>query len=206
MTTPSPQLDGRIFFRRTSPFNPCICIKKDGEYVWKDIENLSTAVFLKYRQKIANGIKRLQENTSPRTKTKYIYEPSPDEYQLMTQLFNHLPNVKTKKRFLMEYSHTVLGKGLCANCGGLAIDKKFCVQRDCIGMCEGCNKWVHENCPVCNKKQVVTCPICQEEKDRDDVCILKNCRHPVCNNCFTKSAVANKLITRCPICRNEEIF
>ena len=199
------RLEGSLSWRRTSK-TPCICIKKNDTWEWKNINELSKENFEKYREQISEGINKLQCKTSETAvHIKYKYIPSPTEYELMKRLFNYLPN-KHKRNFMIEFSNTKLGTNVCANCLGFAIEKKKCVHHDCAGLCEGCYEFLHDMCPLCKKAQIVKCPICREDKKKTEVILLKNCHHPICHKCFAHSAEAKSLIKKCPICRNEEIF
>ena len=211
MARASTFLDGAIFHRRRS-LTPCICIQQknengDDNWEWVNIHELTTEQFEKYKISISNEIARIQREVyKPEKKIiKWIYEPSPDEYQLMKQLFYNVPP-KIQRRLMIEYSHTVLGKNVCPQCSTFEPQKKKCIHFACPGMCSDCFEKMGDMCPICEKEQKIECPICRETKERDRICILKHCRHPICNKCFTKSAQANKIIDRCPTCRNPEIF
>ena len=131
--------------------------------------------------------------------------PSPSEYQLMKRMFAHL-TPELKQQYMMEFSHTILGSRICALCSNFDYNKKKCIHFNCPGMCEDCYNNMGDMCPLCKKEQKIECPICQETKTSEKICILKNCRHPICYKCFTESAMAKKLIKKCPICRESEIF
>ena len=74
---------------------PCICIKKNRHWRWTKIRELSGANFRKYRQMIATQLNNIL--TENRTSVKIKYEPHPDEYKLLKELFDKLQNEEKKQ-------------------------------------------------------------------------------------------------------------
>ena len=102
-------------------FDPCICIKKCGRWKWEKIKKLSGANFLKYRLKIATHLNKiLSEN---REKVKIKYEPHPDEYKLLKELFDKLKDDE-KKQLIIKYKNTNISKSVCITCLNYSLKDK----------------------------------------------------------------------------------
>ena len=172
------------------------------------LNELDADNFIKYRQTIVDGVKTLQEDarsvSEEGRRTRIIYRPDRDERAFMKQLFNNHLTEEEKKRYIIEYSHTIIGKTTCARCFNVAYEKKKCLHYDCPGMCDDCYDDIDEKCPLCKKEQTLTCPICKDLKKTDELCREKSCKgcgHYVCWSCLGKSYGMGKPITKCPLCR-----
>ena len=218
---------GRLLFLRRSSYQPCICVRDASgaesstdemdtsgnsvasNWKWVLLKDLTAANFILYRDKIAEGVKKLQEevrnNSVPEyAHTKIIYKPSPDERSFLRQLFNNHLTDEEKQRYIIEFSHTIIGSGTCPNCFDITSTKKKCIHYECPGMCDMCYDKIDESCPLGKKPQSLACPICQETKKADELCrekICKDCGHYVCWVCLGKSYGMGKPITKCPLCR-----
>lgn len=217
------------FLRRRHGSPPCICVEdvgdqydSSGEFVdtirvwkWIHFEDLGADNFIKYRDKITQGIKelqserrRLQHLVQHYPRENFIYEAPPMERALLKQIFNHHLTDEEKKRYIEEFSNTIIASQNCSGCLGVVLDgKKKCLHYNCPGMCGACYEKMGNKCPICEKTQVATCPICKEDKLPADLCHHANnkhfarCGHPVCWQCMGKAYVSGHPIVKCPLCR-----
>ena len=184
-----------------SGFDPCICIKKCGRWRWEKFKDLSGANFRKYKQSITTQLnKLLSEN---RTSVKIKYQPHPDEYKLLKELFDKLKD-EEKKQLITKYKNTDIGKSICGTCLKYSLQNKTkCIHFDCPGQCLACFNKMGENfktCTACNKKQEMECPICTEVYNAKHLTHF-SCRHCVCWQCYCRSYISNKPLKKCPLCR-----
>ena len=207
------------FFRRTvnnqSRFRhaPCICIHDLSGWKWIAFDKLDAANFVLYQDTITRCIKYMQRDRRSMysdidVEPQLIYLPSPMERALLEQIFNHHLTDREKKRYIYEFSNTIIAKRNCSGCLGVVIDKKRkCLHYKCPGMCENCYEGMGDECPICKKPQVATCPICKEEKPSIELCHHANnkhfarCGHPVCWECMGKAYVSGRPLVKCPLCR-----
>jgi len=182
---------------------PCICIKKNRHWRWTKIRELSGANFRKYRQVIATQLNNIL--TENRTSVKIKYEPHPDEYKLLKELFDKLQD-EEKKQLITKYKNTNIGKSICGTCLKYTLkDKTKCIHFDCSGQCEPCFKKMGEDfeiCKACNKKQELECPICTEVFGGKHLASFE-CHHRVCWQCYCRSFLINKPLKKCPLCRKD---
>lgn len=185
-------------------YAPRICIKQEGEWRWVPFKELDSDNFLLYKNTISDYIKSIQSQVrgqETRVDRIVINQPSDSELALMRQLFNNYLTRQEKRRFIMEYSHTILGKGTCYLCLNVAKTKSKCLHFDCPGMCEVCYEKIDDHCPTCNKKQTINCPICKDVMEKDNIGKGENCHHYVCWTCLGKAYQGGTPITKCPLCR-----
>ena len=210
---------GHLLFLRHRNNQPCICIQETvdadvsgnllrGDWKWVLLEELDQENFLKYRDTIVAGVKTLQEDArslrEEENKTKIIYRPSKDERAFLRQLFNNHLTEEEKKRYIIEYSHTIIGESTCPRCFDITYGKMKCLHYDCPGMCGDCYEDIDEKCPLCEKVQILNCPICKEPKKANELCREKSCigcGHYVCWTCLGKSYGMGNPVTKCPLCR-----
>ena len=207
------------FFRRQTGYSPCICVKGDGDlsggvtsWRWVSIAELDGESFVKYRDKITQSIKELQAARRrippPYPQSYVVYKAPPMERALLEQIFNHHLTDEEKKRYIEEFSNTIIASQNCSGCLGVVVDKKQkCLHYSCPGMCGACYEKIDDKCPICKKSQVETCPICREDKPPTELCYHGNnkhfarCGHPVCWECMGKAYVSGHPIVKCPLCR-----
>ena len=214
------------FLRRRHESPPCICVEGvgdqydlSGEFVdtirvwrWIPFQELDAENFIKYREKITQGITELQTDRRrippPYPRQHIIYKAPPMERALLEQIFNHHLTKGQKKRYIEEFSNTIIASQNCSGCLGVILDEKQkCLHYNCPGMCDICYEKMGEKCPICKKTQVATCPICKEDKLPVDLCHHANnkhfarCGHPVCWQCMGKAYVSGHPIVKCPLCR-----
>jgi len=212
---------GRILFLRHRNNQPCICVQEtvdvdsdasgnllEEDWKWVLLKDLHADDFIKYRDTIVAYVKTLQEDArsmvNEGNRTKIIYRPSEDERTFLRQLFNNHLTDEEKKRYIIEYSHTIIGSGTCPRCFGITYGKMKCLHYDCPGMCDDCYEDIGEKCPLCEKEQILDCPICKEPKKANELCREKSCKecgHYVCWICLGKSYGMGKPVTKCPLCR-----
>ena len=205
---------------RRRDFLPCICVKDVGDqndlsgevWRWIPFEELDAVNFIKYREKITQGIKELQSirrsMPPPYPRQHIIYKAPPMERALLEHIFNYHLTKREKKRYIEEFSNTIIASQNCSGCLGVVLDeKKKCLHYNCPGMCDICYEEMGDKCPICKKTQVATCPICKEDKPTVDLCHHANnkhfarCGHPVCWHCMGKAYVSGHPIVKCPLCR-----
>ena len=209
MATASEALEGTVTFRRRSS-RPCICVKtSDGEMQWVNVLNLDGDTFEKYKKEFNAALLELREDArrhrqihTEAAKKNITFIPHPHERKFMIQMFSHLPD-DLKRRYLIEYSHTIIGKSWCHICMNLSLNKKKCLHHECPGMCENCYLKLGDTCPACHRGQEIDCPICREPKTAKDLHTLEGCHHSVCYKCFTNASLAKKPLLKCPVCRAE---
>ena len=184
---------GHLLFMRRSRNQPCICIQEEStgemdasgnsipcDWKWVLLKDLTATDFLLYRDKIAEGVQKVQGDARSlreeeyHDRTKIIYKPRPDERAFLRQLFNNHLTDEEKKRYIMEYSNTIVGASTCPRCFDITYTKKKCLHYECHGMCDTCYDEIDESCPLCEKSQLLKCPICQETKKADELCREKN--------------------------------
>ena len=219
---------GKILFFRSRGNIPCICIKvrvdllydasgssqpHPPNYTWKwvAINELEGSEFITFREKIADYICDLQEIKRAKRKTiiekEIIYAPPLMERAFLRQIFNNHLTTEEKKRYIVEFSNTIIGSGTCYTCLQLTEHKRKCLHYECPGMCKSCYDTMDDKCPACEKEQKVICPICRDVKIASDVCHHENgkgfvhCGHPVCWECLGKGYALGKPLYKCPICR-----
>lgn len=217
---------GNILFFRRRNYKPCICIKTREAHVydisgtevpsmavwaWVPFDELDSVNFMKYRVQIAERLHRLQYDVraqETRIEQDIIYRPSPMERAFLQQLFNNHLTLEEKKRYITEFSNTIIGSHTCVRCLGFAPKgKKKCLHYDCPGMCMTCYDEIDDHCPTCKKEQKMKCPICLEDKTTKDLCYHGNskhvaqCGHPICWICLGKAYSLGKPLTECPLCR-----
>ena len=217
---------GNIMFFRRRNYKPCICIKLQearaydisGTEVsslpvwgWVPFDQLDSVNFMRYRGQIAERLHELQDgirSQDTRIEREIIYHPSPMERVFLQQLFNNHLTIEEKKRYIAEFSNTIIGAHTCIRCLGFSPKgKKKCLHYDCPGMCKRCYDEIDDHCPTCKKEQKMKCPICLEEKMTNDLCYhgnskhLAQCGHPVCWICLGKAYSLGKPLTECPLCR-----
>jgi len=216
---------GNIIFFRRSHLMPCICVEAfydhtelpdDGQFnYWKrlPLNELDELNFIKYRNKITAYISVLQSDRRSMqnrldTNPTILHIPEPMERALLAQLFNNHLNAEEKRRYLIEYSNTIITSGTCYHCLQYSLlGKRKCLHFDCPGMCVDCYEGMGDSCPACKKKQVAQCPICKDEKTASEMChhgsrkCFARCGHPVCWSCLGKAYAMGKPLTKCPLCR-----
>ena len=111
--------------------------------------------------------------------------------------------MEDKKRYIIEFSHTTVGKKICIRCLHLTEKKKKCLHCDCPGMCDNCYDEIEKTCPVCLKEQKIKCPICLDMKEKADLAPGSSCGHYICWCCLGKSYQCRKQIKKCPLCRQD---
>ncbi|MDC0231112.1 RING finger protein [Aureispira] len=195
------QNKGRITYLNGT-YEPCICIYKGRRWKWEKMSDLSAANFRKYRSYFSAELKKILDQN--RTQVNIKYEPRPEEYKLMTELFNKLD--KNKRIILLQkYKNTKIGNSICIYCLKYTnSEKKQCIHIGCPGLCNTCfGNGEFESCPACNKKQELECPICLDKFSKKDLAQFVDCRHAVCWKCFGKSHLTAKPIKKCPLCRKD---
>ena len=133
-----------------------------------------------------------------------VHIPSPDESQFLLTLFNNHLEDHEKRRYIMEFSHTIIGESHCPGCLKLTLeDKQKCIHFDCPGMCKECAEQIGEECPICNQTQTITCPICKDDKKAHEIAFAPSgCGHAVCWVCMGKAyQVSAQGLRKCPQCR-----
>lgn len=180
-------------------FEPCICIKKNDRWQWEKIKNLSSHNFKKYREFFNTNLRIILDQN--RTKINIKYEPHPDEYKFMLELFNDLDKNK-RTALLQKYKNTKIGKSICITCLKYSNNsKKKCIHFDCPGQCESCFTQMRETCAACNKKQELECPICTETFHKKHLAQFETCKHVTCWKCYCRSYLVKKPLEKCPLCR-----
>ena len=204
---PNALKEGCISFLRIQQYKPVICIKKNSHWLWVSLDDLSSETFIKYRGHIAQYIKKIQSDirglpdTIVEERTKYV--PHPHEEAFLRQIFNNHLTSEDKKRYLLEFSHTIISKKTCIRCLNWAKIKKKCLHCDCPGMCEKCYDEMDKTCLVCLKEQQIKCPICLNMKIEAELAPGASCGHYVCWSCLGKSYQCRKQIKKCPLCRTD---
>ena len=191
--------------RRTQ--EPLIWFPGNGGPRWIRISNLSPQQFDIVRDSLAEGIQNLQSrarsNYIPIRPPSTVFLPPPHERAFLRQIFNNHLTEAEKRRYIVEFKHTVVGSSTCYAC--LNIDyteHKKCLHPDCHGMCSKCFESMGDCCPSCGKEQIIQCPICREDKKKDALAKSKGgCNHYICYACLGKAYSLNKPITQCPLCR-----
>lgn len=189
---------------------PGICIWKRG-YVWSDLNALSKKAWQEYRPFIIKCLAKfseenityfLQSNASRGDGNSHLalINPKKDNSELLLALFNRLC-VQEKRKVLAEYKDSTFAINTCQKCFACTHFKTRCIHPSCPGLCFECFKMEEGDvCPACHKTQTITCPICKEDKNKDELYMLK-CNHSVCWKCFGMSVVAGVKINKCPLCR-----
>lgn len=166
--------------------HPVVCVKKYQSYEWVKLEELSQALWSKYRDAISSS-----PNFAPKQLRDNILISS-----LMRQL-------SIEQRIIWLNDNP--GFDLCTECGTLDPETKKCIHHDCQGMCVNCfalkNPEGFENCSCCGQKQEVTCPICQDDFSPEDLVKSEQCGHHICWACFGRSVKSSRPLSHCPCCR-----
>lgn len=203
--------EGNVSFLRGQDNIPVICINvQDNIWRWVPFHELSAPDFIKYRDQISSYIGRVQS----RARSNYsharsqqrnpVYLPAPDERVFLLTLFNNHLEDHEKRRYIVEFSHTIIGRSHCSGCLKLTLkDKVKCIHYDCPGMCKECSDKIEDSCPICEKAQIITCPICKDEKKKGEIGFAPSgCGHAVCWACMGKAYQVNaRGLRKCPQCR-----
>jgi len=214
----SAQNEGLLSFTRRNPDSPLICISTPAQppplphprFIWIPLKELSGQHFMKYREQISAHLARIQsqarscEQLARRRLQEQLtlHIPAPDERKFLLMLFNSHLEPHEKRRYITEFSHTIIGNSTCTRCLNLTFNKKKCLHFECPGMCEDCAKEIDETCPTCNKEQKIICPICKDKKSEDELAPAPSgCGHYVCFECLGKAYQAERAINKCPLCR-----
>ena len=200
---------GKITWLRSN-LAPCICIIKHGRWQWEQLRCLSANNFITNRSTINASIDTyLQEIRDIRRNisVKIVYEPRPEEYKFMQDLFNNL-DIKTKKEKINTFKNTTLAKKFCSVCFSFIMNpKKQCIHRTCVGMCSSCyNKMepTFDICIACNNKQELECPICTDMFPSERLAKFKPCKHVTCFKCALHHCqVKDSAFKKCPLCREK---
>jgi len=211
---------GKILFLRHRDNNPCICIQNlnidisggapSQQWIWIAFEDLDSQNFILYREKITAYIGKLQADVRSNIdipEPKIIYKPPPMERAFLRQLFNCHLTEEEKKRYVVEFSNTIIGSGTCFLCLNLARKKRKCLHYECPGMCDDCYEMMEDSCPACERPQEAICPICREAKGREELCHressgkVADCGHAICWECLGKGYAMGKPVHECPVCR-----
>ena len=210
----SAQNEGTLSFTRQNIDSPLICISTattpGTRFIWIPLKELGCHHFMKYRAQISAHLARIQSQARScellarqRLKgrlTQYI--PAPDERKFLLMLFNNHLEPHEKRRYITEYSHTIIGSSTCIRCLNITYNKKKCLHFECPGMCEGCHKEIGETCPACQKEQKIICPICKDKKSEEELAPAPSgCGHYVCFKCLGKAYQSEHPIKKCPLCR-----
>lgn len=172
---------------------PVICIKRYNTFEWVRFNDLSAALWMRYRN-----------NMEPEWISKSIFsgEKVKTDNKLVTSLLATL-TIEQRKKWLTENSE--YKDKICVECGAFEPEIKKCIHHDCSGMCATCfdikNKPGFENCACCLKKQEMTCPICQEDFTTDKLVKSEQCSHHICWSCFGRSVKSSRPLSHCPLCR-----
>jgi len=178
-----------------------VCVRRHNELVWVRISDLSSALWMRHRDSIANEwishtithcsmeeVRASEENTTNK---------------LVSSLLSML-SVEQRQKWVTENSE--YKDKICTECGSFDTEKKKCIHFDCPGMCTTCfdikNKPGFENCYCCLQKQEITCPICQEDFPTDNLVKSEQCSHHICWSCFGRSVKSSRPLSNCPLCRN----
>jgi hypothetical protein len=173
------------FFRRTvnnqSRFRhaPCICIHDLSGWKWIAFDKLDAANFVLYQDTITRCIKYMQRDRRSMysdidVEPQLIYLPSPMERALLEQIFNHHLTDREKKRYIYEFSNTIIATHNCPIC------KKPQVA----------------TCPIC-KEEKPSIELCHHANNKH----FARCGHPVCWECMGKAYVSGRPLVKCPLCR-----
>ena len=222
---------GKIMFLRHEAHIPCICILTPQQQLydssgsllvapnspprwrWLPFNQLDAENFMTYREKITEYLTALQGNirsivrSNNNLEKMIVYQPSMMERAFLRQIFNNHLSDDEKRRYIVEYSNTIVGEGTCYKCLNIAKKKRKCLHYDCPGMCKFCYDKMDDKCPACEKEQTIVCPVCLELKSADELCHHESkvefvhCGHPICWGCLGKSFAFGKAITKCPLCR-----
>ena len=204
--------EGQVSFLRGQNDIPVICIHVANSWRWVPLTELPAEDFIKYREPISSYVGRVQSRArsnnvyarNQHNQLNTIHLPAPDERAFLKMLFdNHLEDHE-KRRYIIEFSHTIIGESHCAGCLKLTLkDKVKCMHYDCPGMCEECETQIGDSCPICEKAQIVTCPICKDEKKKGEIGFAPSgCGHAVCWACMGKAYQVNAQgLRKCPQCR-----
>lgn len=210
---PTAAREGNVSFLRGQDNIPVICINiEENVWRWIPFHELAAPDFIKYRDQISSYISRVQS----RARSNYVrarvqqranttlYLPAPDERAFLLTLFNNHLEDHEKRRYITEFSHTIIGESHCSGCLNVNYqDKVKCIHYDCPGMCEDCAKQIEDTCPICEKAQIITCPICKDEKKKGEIGFAPSgCGHAVCWACMGKAYQVNAQgLRKCPQCR-----
>ena len=201
--------EGNVSFLSRQNNIPVICINVENSWRWVPFHELPAPAFIKYRDQISAYMGRLQSrarsNYAAAGATRHtIHLPAPDERAFLKMLFNNHLEDHERRRYIVEFSHTIIGESHCAGCLKLTLnDKVKCMHYDCPGMCEECATQIGDSCPICEKAQIVTCPICKDEKKKGEIGFAPSgCGHAVCWACMGKAYQVNAQgLRKCPQCR-----
>jgi len=204
--------EGQVSFLRGQNDIPVICIHVANSWRWVPLTELSAEDFIKYREPISSYVGRVQSRArsnnvyarNQHNQLNTIHLPAPDERAFLKMLFNNHLEDHEKRRYIIEFSHTIIGESHCAGCLKLTLkDKVKCMHYDCPGMCEECETQIGDSCPICEKAQIITCPICKDEKKKGEIGFAPSgCGHAVCWACMGKAYQINASGLRtCPQCR-----
>jgi len=211
-----------------SMHRPFVCIKWHGNYIWKDLRELSGAKLSNYKLKISTKIHdlfksfRSEINSHNVTKIKYATEKNKTT-EMFVFMYNKL-SVKDREEYIKKFPNMKeqIINTTCNVCNNLT-NKNFvkCRHDDCKKMCTSChNNWTNgkpivnnifvfghlssnpHSCPACNKSQLYTCPICYEDKPTNKIMKADNCSHFICKNCFCQSFNSQPVVD-CPMCRKQ---
>jgi len=207
----SVDAEGNVSFLRGQDNIPVICINiGNHNWRWVPFHELPAADFIKYRAQISSYISRVQARArSNYSRARHranttLYLPAPDERTFLLTLFNNHLEDHEKRRYIVEFSHTIIGKSYCTGCLNITFkDKIKCIHYDCPGMCKECVDKIEDSCPICEKAQIITCPICKDEKKKAELGFAPSgCGHAVCWECMGKAYQVNaRGLRKCPQCR-----
>ena len=208
----SSEREGNVSFLSRRNNIPVICINVENSWRWVPFHELPAPDFIKYRDQISSYLGRLQSRARSNdvyTRNQHhqkitIHLPSPDERAFLKMLFNNHLEDHEKRRYIIEFSHTIIGDSHCSGCLKLTLkDKVKCIHYDCPGMCEECAAQIGDSCPICEKAQLITCPICKDEKEKGEIGFAPSgCGHAVCWACMGKAYQVNaRGLRKCPQCR-----
>jgi len=189
------QDEGSIkYYKGSNDYNyPVVCVKRYQSYEWVKLENLSQALWSRYRVNISSDPNFAHINP---------IQDVPDLYSMpvIASLIQML-SVEQRK----AWSNANRGYNLCTECGTFNPEMKGCIHHDCNGMCVSCfdkaNPEGFENCSCCGQKQETQCPICQEDFTPENLVKSEQCGHHICWACFGRSVKSSRPLSHCPCCR-----
>jgi hypothetical protein len=180
------QDEGRIkYFKGSNDYNyPVVCVKRYQSYEWVKLENLSQALWSRYRVNISS-------------------DPNFACSQDMSAIASIIQMLSVEQRKVWAINNRKYN--LCTECGTFDPEMKGCIHHECKGMCVSCfnkaNPEGFENCSCCGQKQETTCPICQEDFTTENLVKSEQCGHYICWACFGRSVKSSRPLSHCPCCR-----
>ena len=168
-----------------------VCVKRWRTFEWVRLNDLSSSLWMRYRNNISHYLPHLNTVEEEKTDNKLVAS-------LLTTL-----TMEQRKKWLAENNE--YKDKICVECGLFDPEKKKCIHHDCPGMCATCfdikNKSGFENCACCGKKQEMTCPVCRDDFATDNLVKSEQCAHRICWSCFGRSVKSSRPLSHCPLCR-----